>query len=235
MKLTPGITYTAILNPRFTFNLVFAIFLEMHLFNYFSAALNLPMLRALGLSSLILFLLISCDQAEQQGRLFIDLLQSRLTVSGDWVRVADVYPGDWTHVCVRQSDSLGGHVNHQVLRQLFNLPPKTPLDLPFGTVSTSDWNWGITFFTPPNRFESLSIPTDQILGYAFKNVHQDFDACVRNSEAAFLRYETFHLDGSVQPYLLLIPIISIDNFMQTTADTNHRVWIKYLKRKGTSK
>lgn len=127
------------------------------------------------------------NPATRAGDRFVQTIKQHLKKEGDWIKVADVYPGDWSHVCALESESLGGGYSQEAVRERFKISYEYDLNLPYGVVSTSDSNWGVMFFYPPNKVEALYIHNKLIFGSAYRERHDPlYPACQSHENAIFL-------------------------------------------------
>lgn len=154
--------------------------------------------RSLILFGLLILFLISLSfyntKTAQQGDLFVKRVLREIRKEGSVLSVSDLYSGDWTHVCILNSESTGAYVDQDLLKGWFKIPSEIKLDLPYGIVSASEWNWGIVFFTPPNKIELLYIANEAIFGNMNGKYAQDYGMCLRR-EAAFVSMSEYFYHG----------------------------------------
>ncbi len=148
----------------------------------------------------------SCDRSKSEGHFFAQKAMSQLDLN-EALPVADIYPGDWSEVCVLLSMSTSGGFNEKKLRERFNISPNAKLDLPFGIFSTSDENWGIMFVYPNNKIEAISISNRTIFGDVERHADDpDYPICFSKSDA-YLQRVKYQKSGTE---LLLIKSIKKD-------------------------
>lgn len=130
-----------------------------------------------------------CDSvAEKGGEQFTKALKNKISEGQTQISIAELYPGDWELVCILTSTSTGGKVDSEMLRNRFKIEPKQQLQLPNGLVSTSDWNWGLIFFTPPSKIEMISIDNRNILSQMLRHRNDPiYPACIEK-ESVGIRY-----------------------------------------------
>lgn len=138
---------------------------------------------------LLLAVLPSCNDVDRASEIFTQKLSSHLSKPGEWSMVAELYPGEWTHVCISESTSTEEGVSKAFLREKFRIPPTSSLELPFGLARSTEHNWSITFFSPPNKLEMLAIETGQLRAVFYEKDWQDFGNCLTRNDAAVSRQQ----------------------------------------------
>lgn len=101
--------------------------------------------------------------------------------------VSDIHPGDWTQVCLLESMSTGGGQKRAYIRRYFDIKEKN-INLPNGIVSTTDENWAVMFFYPPNTVEAFSISNRKLLEYGTysDDPEEPLPRCRSKDKAIFL-------------------------------------------------
>lgn len=141
-------------------------------------------------------------QTEQE-RTFLNNIRMRLNNPGDTALVSDIYPKDWTYVCVRESDSLSGTINKDVMRAKFG---DDVLGIePFKQASASDFNWVLVFFTPKKSIEFLEIYNKDLTSFGAVSMSKDetIPICRERNEAIFELVERKYYDNTVSLGVLL--------------------------------
>lgn len=141
------------------------------------------------------------SKAEREGDRIAALMKQHLDEPGEWVPAADIFPGEWTYVCVHPSLELGGGLNRRVLEKTFRAA-RSPLRFPNGIVGSSSRNWVLMLFYPPGTVEAFSISNWHYFGNRFSvDEHkQHFPGC-RAKETALFGVRASSLKG--QPHLAL--------------------------------
>jgi hypothetical protein len=122
-------------------------------------------------------------------RALISSIQAHLKEPGAWAMVSDIHPGNWNQVCLIPSMSIGGAQNMQTIRSTFQIE-EPQINLPNGIASSSDWNWTVMFFYPPNMVETFEIPNAPLYGEGVQYKEGASHICRTREEAVFILTDT---------------------------------------------
>ena len=116
-------------------------------------------------------------------RLFIQNITTQLKAPGDTMPAANVYPGEWTIICIMRSDSLSASVSEAILRE--KLPIEGTIKFANGVHDASDTNSLAILFFPPNTVEMLKVRNDRAFVDAYVESAEGLPPCRKKDQAHF--------------------------------------------------
>lgn len=143
--------------------------------------------KVISLFLLFLLVLTSCDNStRKQDDKFVHSIKSQLKNVSDFVKVSDLYPGEWSKVCFARCGI--GKVNPlKAVAEYANIGlqdivviNRKKSDVRY----VNDFDWGIYFFTAPNEVEYFLIKNSQMLPRP-DDFNVDDYGCVTNDKAYF--------------------------------------------------
>ena len=135
------------------------------------------------LAALVCYVFFIEPLPNKRERALITSITTHLKEPGDWVMLSEIHPGTWTQVCVHPSMSLSGTLTREILANKFGV---SDLRFPNGIASSSDGQWVLMFFYPPNTLDMFTVPTKALFAsVSMKDRDEQLPGCRTKNEAVF--------------------------------------------------
>ncbi|WP_141232942.1 hypothetical protein [Pseudomonas sp. Irchel 3A7] len=132
----------------------------------------------------LVYVLTSEPVPNQHEKKLIESIQTHLKNPGDWAKLSDIHPGNWTEVCFIPSMSTSGAGSEKRARTIFSIKTEK-VNFPNGIPNASDWNSVAMFFYPPNTVEGFEVPSNVFLGFGAHHI-EGRGPCPRSKDEAVL-------------------------------------------------
>lgn len=137
----------------------------------------------------------------EQDRAFLDRIKQHLRKKGDFVKVSDIHPGEWSKVCFTAAGARDDAIWTVAEFEKIDRGQVEVINRPKNQASHGDmFDWGIYFFYPPNKIEYFRL----FNGYAFPSqlkAKTDDYRCVIRRDAYFFATTDMTKEDYTNEYL----------------------------------